>query len=78
MGGGVGTKQGWAVKEIAGMIFKRLRLHQQVWEGCFCGMRDLGKSNCCFFALSYVKHSLPTGEGCQQLGMVKLKGIKCG
>lgn len=23
-------------------------------------------------------HYLPTGEGCQQLGMVKLKGIKCG
>lgn len=34
----------------------------------FCGMRDLGKSNCFFFASSYVKHTgLPTGEGCQQL-----------
>lgn len=63
MGGGVGTKQGWAVKEIAGMIFKRLRLHQQVWEGCFCGMRDLGKSNCCFFALSYVKHTQSPHRG---------------
>lgn len=45
----------------------------------FCGMRDLGKSNCFFFASSYVKHTQSSHrEGCQQLGMVKLKGIKCG
>lgn len=61
------------------MILKKLKLHQPVWERLFCGMRDLGKSNCFFFASSYVKHTIfPTGEGCQQLGTVKPKGIRVG
>ena len=45
------------------MILKKLKLHQPVWERLFCGMRDLGKSNCFFFASSYVKHTIfPQGR----------------
>ena len=61
------------------MILKKLRLHQQVWEGCFVESEIWARVIASFFASSYVKHTQSSRrEGCQQLGTAKLKGIKSG
>lgn len=44
----------------------------------FCGMRDLGKSNCFFFASSYVKHTIsPQARDVSSWVQLKLK-LNCG